>query len=146
MRDKNNAAYFDVIATLANEPGLNHPDKPQILTKKGLKTWDGKVPAVGDPFDSVNDNDFTEAWNLAQKEFENRNNNNPIKPFIIWADDTNIKKFVPNKNDDSNPNGEKSVGLELFSRSTGKDPTLPLIFRMQIKASFEKSVGSLVNL
>ena len=63
-----------------------------------------------------NDNDFTEAWNLAQKEFENRNNNNPIKPFIIWADDTNIKKFVPNKNDDSNPNGEKSnILLHLVS-------------------------------
>ena len=116
LRDKNNAAYLNVIAALANQPGPNHPDKPQILTKKGLIPWDGKVPAVGVPFDSDNNNDFTEAWNLAQKEFENRNNNNPIKPFIIWADDTNIKKFVPNKNDDSNPNGEKSnILLHLVS-------------------------------
>ena len=126
LRDKNNAAYFDVIATLANEPGLNHPDKPQILTKKGLKTWDGKVPAVGDPFDSVNDNDFTEAWNLAQKEFENRNNNNSIKPVLIWADDSNIKKFVPNKNDDANPNVAKS-GVLLHLVSLGNSKTLDQI-------------------
>ena len=125
LRDKNNAAYFDVIATLANQLGPNHPNhpnKPQILTKKGLIPWDAKRLQPVDKgkdkasFDSENDNDFTEAWNLAQKEIENRNNNNPIKPFIIWADDTNIKKFVPNKNDDSNPNGEKSnILLHLVS-------------------------------
>ena len=120
LRDKNNAAYFDVIATLANQPGPYHPDKPQILTKKGLIPWDAKrlqsVDKDKDSFDSEHDNDFAVAWNLAQKEFENRNNNNPIKPFIIWADDSNIKKFVPNKNDDANPNGLKSnILLHLVS-------------------------------
>lgn len=123
LRDKNNAAYFDVIATLANQPGPYHPDKPQILTKKGLIPWDGKVPSVGVPFDSENNNDFTEAWNLAQKEVENRNNDNPIKPFLIWADDSNIKKFVPNKNDDANPNGEKS-GILLHLVSLGNNADL----------------------
>ena len=127
LRDKNKAAYLDVISTLANNPGPNHPDKPQILTKKGLIPWDGKrlqaVDKDKDSFDSENDNDFTEAWNLAQKEIENRNNNNPIKPFIIWADDTNIKKFVPNKNDDANPNGEKS-GILLHLVSLGNNAAL----------------------
>lgn len=126
LRDKkNNAAYFDVITALANKPGLNHPDIPQILTKKGLIPWDGKdLHAEGeDSFDSENDNDFTEAWNLAQKEIENRNNNNPIKPFIIWADDTNIIKFAPNKNDDANPNGEKS-GILLHLVSLGNNAAL----------------------
>ena len=117
---RTNPDYFQVIATLANNPGPNHPDKPQILTKKGLIPWDGnRLQALDkdkDSFDSENDNDFTEAWNLAQKEIENRNNNNPIKPFIIWADDSNIKKFDPNKNDDSNPNGKKSnILLHLVS-------------------------------
>lgn len=124
---RTNPGYFQVIATLANNPGPNHPDKPQILTKKGLIPWDGKrlqaVDKDKDSFDSENDNDFTEAWNLAQKEIENRNNNNPIKPFIIWADDTNIKKFVPNKNDDANPNGEKS-GILLHLVSLGNNAAL----------------------
>ena len=125
LRDKNNAAYLNVIAALANQPGPNHPDKPQILTKKGLSPWAGKMPQAGDKdsFDSENDNDFTEAWNLAQKEIENRNNNNPIKPFIIWADDTNIIKFAPNKNDDANPNGEKS-GILLHLVSLGNNAAL----------------------
>jgi hypothetical protein len=122
---RTNPDYFTVIATLANQPGPNHPDKPQILTKKGLSPWAGKMPQAGDKdsFDSENDNDFTEAWNLAQKEIENRNNNNPIKPFIIWADDTNIIKFAPNKNDDANPNGEKS-GILLHLVSLGNNAAL----------------------
>lgn len=98
---RTNPDYFQVIATLANQPGPYHPDKPQILSKKGLKTWDGKVPAAGLPFDSVNDNDFTEAWNLAQKEFENRNNLKSIKPFLIWADGRDIQKFQPIKISDN---------------------------------------------
>lgn len=125
---RTNPDYFQVIATLANQPGPCHPDKPQILSKEGLKTWDGKVPAVGVPFDSVNDNDFTEAWNLAQKEFENRNNNNPIKPFLIWADDSNIKKFVPNKNDDASPDGKKSnILLHLFVLGRAQDLDVGII-------------------
>ena len=108
---RTNPDYFQVIASLANQPGPNHPDKPQILNKNGMKTWDGKVPAVGVPFDSVNDNDFTEAWNFAQKVFENRNNSNPIKPVLIWADGMGIKQFAPNKNDNANLNAKKSDTL-----------------------------------
>ena len=107
LRDKNNAAYFDVIAALANQPSPNHPDKPQILTKKGLIPWDGKrLQALDkdkdmDLFDSINDNAFNEAWNLAQKEIVNRNNNNPISPFLIWADGRDIQKFQPIKINDN---------------------------------------------